>query len=447
VQPLDIAVIGTGISGMAAAWLLSQNHRVTVYEQDHRIGGHSHTIDVPVGARTMPVDTAFMVYNEPNYPNLTALLRLLEVPTRSSDMSFAVSLGDGDVEYSGTNLASLFAQKRNLLRPRFWLMLRDILRFNRDAPALLDIPDNELMTLGRFLEERNYSRSFIDEHLLPMAGAIWSAPVNMMRDHPAAEFVRFCDNHGLLQLRNRPLWRSVEGGSREYVRRLTAHYADKIRLNCGATSIQRSGDGVKVLDTRHEVSRYDQVVIAAHADQALQLLEAPTAREEAVLGAFRYQPNDAVVHRDEDLMPKRRNVWSSWNYIGGRDGAQMKDLCATYWLNRLQGLPDENPLFLTLNPVVRPKPELTLHNFNYLHPIFDIAAARAQRQLWSLQGRSRVWYCGAYFGAGFHEDGLQAGLAVAEALGGARRPWKVANPSGRIHLDPTPVFGDALAVT
>jgi predicted NAD/FAD-binding protein len=327
-------------------------------------------------------------------------------------------------------------------------MLRDIFRFYRDAPALLEIPDNELITLGRFLEERNYSRSFIDEHLLPMAGAIWSAPINMMRDHPAAEFVRFCDNHGLLRLRNRPLWRSVQGGSREYVSRLTARYADTLRLNCGARAIHRFAHGVKIEDSRGDIARYDHVVVAAHADQALRLLDAPTAREEAVLGAFRYQPNDAILHRDTGLMPKRRQVWSSWNYIGGRDADHRNDLCATYWLNRLQGLPDENPLFLTLNPVTPPRSELTVHSFRYAHPIFDVAAARAQCQLWGLQGKSRVWYCGAYFGAGFHEDGLQAGLAVAEALGGERRPWKVANPSGRIHLGPVPVFGgDVLAVT
>ena len=435
-ERLRIAVIGTGISGMAAAWLLSRRHDVTVYERAERIGGHSHTVDVAHGAHVTPVDTGFIVYNEATYPNLTALFAHLEVPTERSDMSFAVSLDGGRLEYSG-NAAGLFAQKRNIFSPRFWSMLTDIQRFYREAPADLTVLDELHTTIGDYLAMRSYGAAFRDDHLLPMAGAIWSAPPETMLGYPAASFIRFHDNHGLLRISNRPPWRTVSGGSRSYVERLTASYRDRIALGVGARRIRRFADRVSVADAAGRIESYDHVVVASHADEALGLLEDAGVEEHALLGAFRYSRNLAILHGDAELMPKRRAVWSSWNYIGPPAGAEPVNGCTvTYWMNRLQNISAPPSLFVTLNPQRAPDPRTIVATQTYDHPIFDAAANRAQRSLWSLQGRRRTWFCGAYFGAGFHEDGLQAGLAVAEALGRVRRPWRVENESGRIFIAP-----------
>jgi uncharacterized protein len=433
---LRIAVIGTGIAGMSAAWLLSQRHDVTVYERARRVGGHSHTVDVVNGNGVTPVDTGFIVYNEAAYPNLTALFAHLEVPTERSNMSFAVSLDGGGLEYSG-NLAGLFAQKRNIFSPRFWSMLTDIQRFYREAPTDVTALDELHMTLGDYLDLRSYGAAFRDDHLLPMAGAIWSAPPDTMLRYPAASFIRFHDNHGLLRIANRPQWRTVTGGSRTYVERLTASYRDRIERGHGAERIRRFGDRVNVRNAAGRIQSFDHVVIAAHADEALGMLGDATAEENALLGAFRYSKNLAILHSDAALMPKRRAVWSSWNYIGPPAGAEAAAACTvTYWMNRLQNIAAPQSLFVTLNPQRAPKPATVIATESYDHPIFDTAAIRAQRRLWSLQGRRRTWFCGSYFGAGFHEDGLQSGLAVAEALGGISRPWLVANESGRIFIDP-----------
>jgi predicted NAD/FAD-binding protein len=424
---------------MSAAWLLSQAHEVSVYESATRAGGHSNTIDVPseVPGGKVPVDMGFIVFNPPNYPNLTALFRHLEVPTQPSEMSFAVSLRGGALEYAGTDLGGLFAQKRNLVRPRFWAMLRDLARFYREAAGDAARLAGET-SLGHYLDAHGYGDAFIRDHLLPMAAAIWSAPAERMADHPAAAFIRFCDNHGLLRLRDRPEWRTVTGGSRVYVQRLTAGYADRIRLGCGVRSVRRLSHGVRVHDTRGVDADYDHVVIAAHSDQALAMLADPSEAECALLGAIGYGANEGVMHRDRALMPRRRRAWSSWNYIGARAG-DPDAMCASYWMNRLQGLRATPDVFVTLNPVRAPDPATVIHRESFTHPQFDAAALRAQRDLWSLQGRRNTWFCGAWFGAGFHEDGLQAGLAVAEALGGVRRPWTVADPSGRIARgDPAP---------
>lgn len=439
-RPLDIAVIGSGISGMSAAWLLSQRHNVTVYEKERRIGGHSHTVEAPTRDGPVPVDMGFIVYNEANYPNLTALFEHLGVHTKGSDMSFGVSLDDGRLEYSSNSALSLFAQKRNLLSPRFWSMLTDLVRFYREAPAHCCALDQRLTSLGDYLCEQGYSRAFQDDHLLPQAAAIWSTSAQGIRDFPAAAFIRFCQNHGLLKLKGRPEWLTVDGGSRAYVEKLTAAYADRVRPGRGALSVMRDGEGVRVLDAQGAVRRFDQVVIAAHADQALAMLDDPSPQEQALLGAFRYTPNRAVLHTDERLMPRRKNCWSSWNYVGrtpdgsGDPDADGGELCVSYWMNKLQVLPAHTPLFVTLNPGREPDPRRVVHAETYEHPLFDAAAIRAQRRLWSLQGARNTWFCGSYFGSGFHEDGLQAGLACAEALGGVRRPWRVEGESDRIHL-------------
>ena len=431
-KPLNIAIVGTGISGMSAAWLLNKAHTVTVYEQDGRIGGHTNTVEVPDTGGTIPVDTGFIVYNEANYPNLVALFRHLDVPTKASEMSFAASVDDGALEYSGSDLAGLFAQKRNVFRPRFWRMLGGIRRFYREGPEVLENADD--ISLGEYLDARGYAPAFIDDHLLPMAAAIWSTAANDMRDHPASAFVRFCTNHGLMQVTNRPQWRTVEGGSREYVSRLTQSYAANIRTGARVRSITRSGGAVIIEDENGEVATYDHVVISAHANQALAMLADPSPDETARLGAFAYTRNTAVLHQDAKLMPVRRKVWSSWNYLShaGQDGTSQ--ICVTYWMNRLQGLESEEPLLVTLNPNRDPDPRKILRTFEYEHPSFDLGAIKAQRCLWDLQGARNTWFCGSYFGAGFHEDGLQSGLAVAEALGSTPRPWAVDGQSDRIHL-------------
>lgn len=430
----EIAVIGTGIAGMACAWLLNQRHDITVYEAAGRLGGHAHTVEIPGPDGPFPVDTGFIVYNEPTYPNLTALFRALEVPTEASDMSFAASLEGGGLEYAGTGLRGLFAQRRNLLRPRFWSMLADLRRLYAQAPTDTVLQDPDLITLGEWLDREGYGEAVQCLHVLPMAAAIWSSRAAAVRDYPAAAFFRFCDNHGLLRLNNRPLWRTVTGGSRSYVERLTRDYAGRIRLNCGVAALRRTDEGVWLRDVNGQTRRYDDVVLATHASQALAMLEDPDAGERALLGAFADSRNVAVLHTDASLMPKRRAVWASWNFLGG--ATPDAPPCVTYWMNNLQTLPPGTEVFVTLNPLRPPRPGTMLHTQSYEHPLFDVAAMQAQRKLWSIQGGRRTWFCGAWFGAGFHEDGVQSGLAVAEALGGLRRPWTVANESGRIHLGP-----------
>ncbi len=434
-----IAIIGAGISGLSAAWLLSKAHDVTLYEALPRLGGHSHTVETPRHGGSVPVDTGFIVYNAESYPNLVALFDHLGVATKASNMGFAVSLDDGRMEYGGDNLVTLFSQARNLVRPRFWSMLADLVRFYRSAPGDAAALEADQTSLGDYLDARGYGPAFQNDHLLPQAAAIWSASARDIRDYPAAAFIRFCENHGLLKIAGRPQWRTVEGGSQAYVARLTASFVGRIRPGVPALGVARSGDGARVRDAAGAVEAFDQVVIAAHADQGLSLLEAPTPADRSLLGAFGYSRNLAVLHSDAGLMPRRRRLWSAWNYLGRAGPEGDRQLCVTYWMNRLQGLPAEWPLFVTLNPFRDPDPAKVISTELYEHPRFDAAAPRAQARLWSLQGQGGVWWCGAYFGSGFHEDGLQAGLAVAEAIGGVRRPWTVPAESGRIRLGPEPV--------
>lgn len=442
-DPRKIAVIGGGISGLSCAWLLGQRHSVTVYEQNGYAGGHSNTVEVDGPDGPVAVDTGFIVYNEVNYPNLVALFDHLSVPTADSDMSFAVSIAEGALEYAGTDLNGLFAQRRNILRPRFWRMIADILRFYREAPALLGDTASEAVTLGAYLDANRYSEAFVDDHLLPMAAAIWSAPVDEMRRHPAQAFVRFCASHGLLKVNDRPQWRTVCGGSREYVRRLLAGFDHEMRLGDPVVAVERPGTGAIVRTRSGREDRYDAVVMATHADQALALLTDATAGERDILGAFPYQENVAVLHSDPALMPRRRSVWSSWNFLKSSNQGEQDSVCVSYWMNRLQPLDTAMPLFVTLN-ADRPIADKSIHRtFRYHHPVFDHRSPAAQRRIWTLQGQRDTWFCGSYCGAGFHEDGLQSGLAVAEMLGGVRRPWTVAGESDRIALSAAPVLADA----
>lgn len=434
---LEIAVIGSGISGLSAAWLLSKQHSVTLYEIDRRLGGHSNTVLAPTEGASIPVDTGFIVYNELTYPNLTALFAHLDVATEATDMSFGVSIDGGRLEYAGSDLAGLLAQPANLLRPRFYAMMADLLRFYRQAPRDLGRLDG--MSLAAYLDANNYGRAFREDHLYPMVAAIWSTPAAEVGDYPAEAFIRFCDNHGLLKLTNRPQWRTVKGGSRAYVARLSEPLAGRVMIGRDVKIVERSQAGVVIEDGVTQ-RRFDRVLVACHADQALGVIKAPTEAERRILGAFRYSSNKAVLHGDERLMPRRRAAWSAWNYLASSDRSSGPSV--TYWMNRLQHIDPSVPLFVTLNPIVEPRSDRVYSHFTYEHPLFDQEAINAQKQLWSLQGVANVWFAGAYFGAGFHEDGLQAGLAAAEAMGKVRRPWSVEQESGRIHLGPD-VWGEA----
>lgn len=424
-----IAVIGGGISGLSCAWLLGQRHQVTLFEREGRLGGHSNTCDLSIGGRAIVVDTGFIVFNAATYPNLVALFDHLDVGTYPTDMSLAVSLDDGRLEYGGNSLASLFAQKRNLVSARFWSMLRDILRFYREAPGAALAADGQ--TLDAFLDSHGFGRALREDHLYPMAAAIWSTPSNAVGAQPAAAFIRFCENHGLLRLTGRPIWRTVRGGSRSYVEALARASRGLVRLSDEVVLVARDEGGVSIRTARGGEQRFDAVVLACHADQALRLLGDAGREEQALLSPFRYARNVAYLHSDIRLMPKRRAVWSSWNYLSRGTGDQ-RQLCCSYWMNRLQALGTESPVIVTLNPMTLPRPDLTHAVFDYAHPQFDMATLAAQKALWRLQGTNRTWFCGSYFGAGFHEDGLQSGLAVAEALGGVLRPWQVEAANGRI---------------
>jgi len=432
-ENLRIAVIGSGIAGLSAAWLLGKRHSVTLYEKENRLGGHSNTVSVDHPRGVIPVDTGFIVYNEDNYPNLTALFQHLRVPTKASNMSFAASLGGGAFEYSGSNLDGLFGQRLIALKPSFWRMIMDLRRFYREAPLHLSEGATDDLALGDYLRRQRYGSDFIEKHILPMGAAIWSTTAAEMMAYPAETFIRFFESHGLLRISGRPEWRTVEGGSIEYVRRLSENLTGHVRYS-GVRSIERTGNSVALTPADGETEHYDHVVIAAHADQALGLLKDPDRLESRLLGSWRYTKNRAVLHSDTRLMPRRRRVWSSWNFIQGIDGAAHQPLCVSYWMNLLQSIAEDSPLFVTLNPPGGLEPKNPHATFDYEHPFFDQGALDTQKDLWSLQGRRRTWFCGSYFGYGFHEDALESGLSVAEQLGGINRPWSVQEGSNRVHV-------------
>lgn len=417
-----IAVIGAGISGLASAWLLSRRHEVTLFEAEDHLGGHTNTVDVTLEGKTHPVDTGFLVFNEKTYPNLIALFALLGVDSVETEMSFAVSLESPDLEWAGSNLATIFGQKRNLVRRRFWSMLSDILRFNRESMAwLLSHPDDQ-RSLRDFLDAGRYSRAFADWYLLPMAAAIWSCPTGQMLDMPLATFIRFCQNHGLLQVFDRPLWRTVKGGGREYVNKIAAQLGD-VRTACPVSVVGRDAGGLRVTHVRGS-ERFDQVVLACHSDQSTAIL-GPTASEgqREVLSAIRYQPNRAVLHTDPSLLPRDRRLWSAWNYFAGRGDPGDQPVGVSYLINKLQPLPFETPVVVTLNPAREPDPAKVLAEFHYAHPVFDGPAIAAQQQLAAVQGEGGVWLAGAWGSYGFHEDGLKSALRVANGLG-VQAPWQ-----------------------
>ena len=432
---MNIAVVGSGISGLSAAWLLSKRHNVTVIESEDYLGGHANTVEVETPYGTTPVDTGFIVYNEQNYPNLSALFKNLDVPTSETEMSFALSFNSGEYEYGGSDASGYFGQRRNILRPRHWRLLKEISRFFRTAQDRIQHYP-AYTSLGSFLDQERYSEGFVMDHIVPMGASIWSTTMERMREFPASGFINFYANHGMLQFNQRPDWRTVAGGSRNYVDRIVKDGKFQTILNCPVDQITRVGDHVFIKDKQGVIRPFDHVVLATHADQALKLLKEPDPHETRILGAFGYQTNIAVLHRDPRWMPRRRKLWSSWNYLKDSSGYEPQ-LCMTYWMNRLQKLNTKTDLFVTLNPTSEINAKAVDRAFSYQHPVFSYEAIRAQDELWSLQGSKRTWFCGSYFGYGFHEDGAQSGLAVAEQLGGVRRPWNVENESGRIKLGAT----------
>lgn len=429
-----IAVVGSGISGLSAAWLLAKTHHVVLYEADRRLGGHSHTVTTSMEGKEVAIDTGFIVYNEPTYPNLTAFFDHLGVQTVPSNMSFGVSLDHGRFEYASSRISSYFRDPRAILNPRFWEVVREVVRFYRTAPDDMRRLADDGLALGDFLDACGYGQTFQQDHLLPQAAAIWSCSVEEIRTFPASSFLAFCDSHGLMRFSGRPKWRTVAGGSKTYVSAIAADFSGEVRLNAAISSIRRVAGKVDVQDVSGAIERFDDIVLACHADQALRLMTDPSPDEQALLSSFRYTRNTTVLHGDKRMMPSRRHWWSSWNYLS-RTGDH-SEATVTYWMNLLQTLPIKSDLFVTLNPPSRLELAGEIRRDEYEHPVFDGPAMDAQRKIWAIQGQRNTWFCGAYFGAGFHEDGLQAGLAVAEQLGGARRPWTVADESGRIVLTP-----------
>ena len=422
-----IAVIGSGIAGIASAWLLDKKYKVTLIEKNSYIGGHTNTIKINGKDKDpVPVDTGFIVYNAPNYPNLVGLFNELDVETRPTNMSFSVSSGDGKLEYAGSNLATLFAQKSNLFKPRFLRMVSDIIAFNKDAKKLIDNKEWNELTVGQFLRLQGYGKGFANDYLLPMAAAIWSCPPSQMAEFPVHSFAQFFNNHGLLNIKNRPQWRTVVGGSSVYIQKLLNRFSGNVISNNQAVSIKRQNNSVTIRLIDGSTIDCDEVVIAAHADEALGLLTSPSVEESNLLGAFQYQLNKTFLHTDETLMPVRESVWSSWNYIARKNGKDVDSVSVTYWMNHLQGLNTPENYLVSLNPVQKPDPEKIIETIDYYHPVFDVPAIRAQKSLSRLQGHSNTWFVGSYFGYGFHEDALASAVNVCRQLG-VTPPWEADN--------------------
>jgi predicted NAD/FAD-binding protein len=420
-----IAVVGSGISGLAVAHSLKGHADITLFEAGSYFGGHSNTVDISLptnkGLVTYGVDTGFLVFNERTYPNLINLFAELGVETALSDMSFSVQApqvwGDEALEWSGSNLDTVFAQRRNLLRPRFLKMLADVMRFNKICTRIAEAQkENEMrQPLSEFLKHHDFNEAFLNWYFLPMMGCIWSCPTDQMLKFPVATMIRFCHNHGLIQVTNRPRWFTVMGGSRNYVQKIVNEVPDK-RLNSPVQLIERDESGVRVV-TEGRAERFDEVVICTHSDQALQMLKTPSQAEQMHLSAIRYQDNVAVLHTDESVLPSRQKAWAAWNYERAADeGQESARVCLHYLLNKLQPLPFEQAVVVSLNPIKPIDPAKIISSIEYAHPVFDLAAIDAQQHIHKIQGQQHTWFAGAWMGYGFHEDGLKAGLGVAREL-------------------------------
>ena len=420
-----IAVVGSGISGLAVAHSLKGQADVTLFEAGSYFGGHANTVDITLatgsGPVTYGVDTGFLVFNERTYPNLINLFAELGVETALSDMSFSVlapkAWGNESLEWSGSNLDTVFAQRKNLIRPQFLKMLADVLRFNALCTRLAENQAEKEMRqpLSAFLKQHNFSEAFKNWYFLPMMGCIWSCPPDQMLEFPVATMIRFCHNHGLIQVSNRPRWFTVLGGSRNYVEKMLKDLPNK-RLNTPVQLIERDADGVRVM-TKNHAERFDEVVLCTHSDQALRMLGAPSEVETQLLSAIRYQDNVAVLHTDDSVLPSRRKAWAAWNYERAEDDNQESTrVCLHYLLNKLQPLPYEQAVVVSLNPLKAIDKAKVIQTIDYAHPVFDLAAMDAQQKMHQIQGRQHTWYAGAWLGYGFHEDGLKSGLSVAREL-------------------------------
>ena len=414
---MRIAIIGSGISGLGAAFLLKEQHNITLYEKNNYAGGHSRTINVDLGDHSVPVDTGFIVFNNWNYPNLFGLFDVLEVPYHKSDMSFGVSVGDGWLEYSSNGL---FAQSKNIIRPRYYGMLADVLKFNKQAFAYIE-KDADI-TLGECLDQLSMGEWFKRYYLLAMGAAIWSCPTSTIMNFPARTFLRFFKNHGLLSVNNRPQWYSVKGGSQEYVSRLIKALNGDVRLECGVKKVIRLSDGHKVIDQNGLEEIFDQIIFACHANEAIALLDDPEPYQ-GVIGEFDYQENNIVVHRDKSFMPKNKGCWASWVYLSEVQGDKKSTVSLSYWMNNLQELDTDQDIFVTLNAGRRPQEDLIIDEHVFFHPIFDLKAIKAQERIKDVQGKNGVWFCGAYQRYGFHEDGLLSAVNVAKTIG-VDIPWE-----------------------
>ncbi|MBD7961996.1 NAD(P)/FAD-dependent oxidoreductase [Comamonas avium] len=424
---MKVAVIGSGISGLAAAFRLNKHAHVTLLEAGSYFGGHTNTLDVTLPDAqgklvTHGVDTGFLVFNERTYPALISLLKSLKVPTVCTDMSFSVQVPSagllgGSLEWNGANFSSVFAQRTNLFRPRFWRMLREVLRFNQLCTRIAEANEEAVLTqpLSEFLKVHRFDSEFRDWYFLPMLGCIWSCPTDQMLQFPVATMIRFCHNHGLVQVNNRPKWWTIPGGARQYVQKITSQLAE-VRLNAAVERIVRNVHGVEI-QIAGQVEHFDAVVLAVHSDQALRLLDQPTAQEQRVLGAIKYQPNVAVLHTDESVMPMHKAAWAAWNYERAPSASRESSrVCLHYWINKLQPLPFAQTVVVSLNPARAIDESKVLATIDYAHPVFDLEAIRAQALIPELQGQQRTWFCGAWTGYGFHEDGLKSGYGAAESL-------------------------------
>lgn len=436
-----VAIVGSGISGLSAAWALQSQFEVTVFEAANRIGGHTNTVTFDAPEGPVPVDTGFIVYNQPNYPNLTALLSLLNVKSNVTRMNFSVSASNRGMEYASHGFAGLFADLRNLVRPRFYSMLADIMRFYKQAPQLAEADNDQ--SIGEFLRANGYGDTFVRDHLLPMAAAIWSCPVGTILEFPARSLAKFFVNHGLVELGTPFEWASIDGGSASYIPPLIDGFAGQIKTGCQIVGALRRDGKVHLTDADGATMEFDRVILACHAPQSASIVKDLDAQESAILSAFQTQSNHAVLHTDTRLMPKRKRAWAAWNYIS--EAEDNPALAVTYWMNRLQRLNTKTNCFVTLNPAQPPAADQVIAEFEYQHPVFDSAATQAQSEIWDIQGRGNIWYAGAWLGYGFHEDGLQAGLAVAEEMSDWRRPWPFDRSQERLMRPKLPATKPAVA--
>jgi len=419
----SIAIIGSGISGLSAAYFLSDKYKFKLFEKNNYLGGHSNTVKINYNQKDISVDTGFIVFNHETYPNLKNFFELLNVEYEKSNMSFGVKIDNSRIEYAGTNLKTIFAQTKNIINPKFLLMLYEILKFNKNAIKILEKEFNPNYTLKNFLEENKASKYFREYYLLPMSGAIWSCPINTILSYPAQIFIRFFKNHGLLNVLNRPQWYTVKNGSIEYIKKITRKINGNFSLNDEVISVKRTEDNKIFIKSKNSEESFDLLIYACHANQILSTLENPNKKEVEIFSSFKYQENNAFLHCDESVMPINKNAWASWIYSKNNNDKKYKNISVSYWMNNLQNIDFNHPLFVTLNPNQQISENKIFAKFKYAHPIFDSEAINAQKSINEIQGSDRIFYCGAYQKYGFHEDGISSAISVLNKLN-IFLPWQ-----------------------